>query len=244
MRDPRTVARDIPGVCDILFPRLLSGLVGLLNRKSQSFDGAYAIPAQDMLGTSTSAAMLFEVAFAKAEQTLSDSPDDMEDCIQRAIKRQSKYFDTSPPSHLTEVELSIVRKTADNLVQSLCLLADGDDIISAPQIPGFEWIASGVGDFSVRNTLVEVKCTSKGFSSNDYRQLLIYWLLSYASSIEKDTVEWKRGVLLNPRSNRFVEFEFNELIHLVTGGVSKVEVLELFRSIVSEYSSKLSIYTR
>tara|TARA_Y100000296_G_scaffold44764_1_gene51348 strand:+ start:6669 stop:7430 length:762 start_codon:yes stop_codon:yes gene_type:complete len=241
MRDPRTVARDIPGVCDILFPLLLPGLVALLNRKSQSFGGVNPISSQDMLCINTNAAMLFEVAFAKAEQTLSQSPENIENCIQLAIERQSKYFDASTPSQLTEIELSIIRKTSDNLVKSLNMLSDGCNIVTSPKICGFEWISNGVGDFSVGSTLIEVKCTSKGFSSNDYRQLLIYWLLSYASSIEKNTMEWKRGVLLNPRLNHFVEFEFDELIYLVTGGVSKVEVFELFRSVVSEYSSKLSI---
>jgi hypothetical protein len=240
MRDPRTVARDIPGVSDILFPRLLPGLVGLLNRKSQSFSGIKAICSQDMLRVKTNAAMLFEVAFAKTEQMLANSADNMDECIQLAIKRQSKYFDAITPAQLSSIELSIVRQTSENLVHGLHMLADGRTIISTPKIPGFEWIANGVGDFSCATTLIEVKCTVKGFSSNDYRQLLIYWLLSYASSIEKDTIEWQRGVLMNPRLNQFIEFEFDELIYLVTGGVSKVEVLEMFRFIISEYTSKLS----
>ncbi|MDO6426804.1 hypothetical protein Q4489_07255 [Thalassotalea sp. 1_MG-2023] len=241
MRDPRTVARDIPGVCDILFPRLLPGLVGLLNRKSQAFAGIEPISPQDMRCIKTNAAMLFEIAFARAEQTLSHSPVNIEDCIQLAINRQSKYFDAKIPSQLTDTELAIIDKTSDNLARSLHMLANGNEIVTAPQIFGFDWISNGVGDFSAGDSLIEVKCTSKGFSSNDYRQLLIYWLLSYASAIEKNTIEWKRGVLLNPRLNHFVEFDFDELIHLVTGGVSKVEVLELFRSVVSEYSTKLSI---
>ena len=241
MRDPRTVARDIPGVCDILFPRLLSGLVALLNRKSQNFTEISAISFQDMLRIENNAAMLFEVAFVRAEQILTYTFEDMDECIRIAVKRQEKYFDATPPSHLTSHELSIVRRTSDNLVSSLYKLASGSQIQKSPRIPGFEWIASGFGDFSFGTTLIEVKCTSKGFSSNDYRQLLIYWLLSYASSIEKNTIEWKQGILLNPRLNRYIEFDFDELLYLVSGGTSKVELLELFRSIVSEYTSKLSL---
>ncbi len=37
MRDPRTVARDIPGVLDVLFPRLTSGLVNSLNAAMFAF---------------------------------------------------------------------------------------------------------------------------------------------------------------------------------------------------------------
>lgn len=241
MRDPRTVARDIPGVCDILFPRLLAGLVGLLNKNAKNFNGINAISSQDMLCLETNAAMLFEVAYVRAEQMLIGVSENIGDCIKLAVKRQEKYFDAKPPSHLTQHELSIVRRTSDNLVSSLYRLANGNQVKRSPLIPGFEWIASGVGDFSYGQTLVEVKCTAKGFSSNDYRQLLIYWLLSYASSIEKDTLEWKQGVLLNPRLNNFVVFEIDELLYLASGGVSKVEILELFRSIVSEYTSKLSL---
>ena len=43
-RDPRTVARDIPGVLDVLFPRLTGGLVGSLNKKMFAFDGIEPVP--------------------------------------------------------------------------------------------------------------------------------------------------------------------------------------------------------
>lgn len=45
-RDPRTVARDIPGVLDILFPRLTGGLVNALNSKMFAFTDVQAIPAE------------------------------------------------------------------------------------------------------------------------------------------------------------------------------------------------------
>jgi hypothetical protein len=37
MRDPRTVARDIPGVLEAIFPHLNAGLVTLLNKEAVSF---------------------------------------------------------------------------------------------------------------------------------------------------------------------------------------------------------------
>lgn len=37
--------------------------------------------------------------------------------------------------------------------------------------------------------LIEVKCSGRNFGSADYRQILMYWLLSYMASIEKDTPE-------------------------------------------------------
>lgn len=42
-RHPRTVARDIPGVLDLLFPRLSGGLVASFNRTAFTFRGITAV---------------------------------------------------------------------------------------------------------------------------------------------------------------------------------------------------------
>lgn len=62
----------------------------------------------------------------------------------------------------------------------------------------------------------------------------MYWLLSYAASVEGKAEEWKSGVLLNPRLNSYVDIDFQELVNLTSGGRSKVELLELFSSVISE----------
>lgn len=43
-RDPRTVARDIPGLLDVLFPRLAGGLVASLNRRMFTFEKIVPVP--------------------------------------------------------------------------------------------------------------------------------------------------------------------------------------------------------
>lgn len=50
--------------------------------------------------------------------------------------------------------------------------------------------------------------------------------------------EWAIGVLLNPRRNKVVEISFNELIDIAAAGKSKIEILELFSSIVGDYALK------
>lgn len=45
-RDPRTVARDIPGVLDVLFPRLSGGLVAALNRGAFYYSGLAPVPSE------------------------------------------------------------------------------------------------------------------------------------------------------------------------------------------------------
>lgn len=238
VKDPRTVARDIPGICDILFPQLLPSIISCLNKEAYPVQGCASIEERLILGMSTNSAMLFEVAYARAEQILCDVPEDWDACLNIALKRQSKYFDADLTEFLTETDLSIANKTAINLVKSLKFFQNKNqniEVIRSPSIAGFQWIAQGYGDFSIGNTLIEVKCSSKNFSSSDYRQILIYWLLSFSSSIEGKGDEWKSGVLLNPRLNKCVEIEFDSLVKFASAGRSKVELLELFSSLIGDY---------
>jgi len=101
-----------------------------------------------------------------------------------------------------------------------------------PRIPGLEWIASENGDFEVGRTLIEVKCTAKHFSSADYRQVAIYWLLSYAAAIEGHGVEWQDFVLINPRHSARVAMPFDEFLSIVSSGRTKVDILQLIQSLV------------
>jgi len=109
----------------------------------------------------------------------------------------------------------------------------------SPAIPGYHWIASGYGDFAVGGHLIEVKCTGKRFSSSDYRQIIIYWLLSYAASIEGRAAEWEAGILLNPRLNWTVEFPFEEILSMVAAGRSRVQILQLFAAAIGDYSLRM-----
>ncbi|GGJ06154.1 hypothetical protein GCM10007978_49690 [Shewanella hanedai] len=242
VKDPRTVARDIPGICDLLFPQLLPAIVSHLNREAQPIPGCTYLEESLIAKMTTNAAMLFEVAYVRAEQILEDKTEDWNQCLNLALNRQSKYFDADLPEKLTEYDLSIASKTASNLVKSIRFIESKSQNIKAiqsPVIPGYQWISQGHGDFSVGTTLIEVKCTSRNFSSSDYRQILIYWLLSFSSSIEGGLEEWKSGILLNPRLNKYIEINFDELMKIAGAGRSKIEILELFSSLVGDYGYKL-----
>src|SRR5262249_43734956 len=115
----------------------------------------------------------------------------------------------------------------------------GEAIRRAPGIPGYQWIAAGVGDFAVGTTLIEVKCTNRRFVSGDYRQILIYWLLSYSAAVESGAPEWSHGVLMNPRLNLLVKFSFNDLVGLVGAGRSKVELLETLGVVIADRWAQL-----
>jgi hypothetical protein len=137
---------------------------------------------------------------------------------------------------LTDVDKVVSLQVARNLVSMLReLRADDDQVaVRSPLIPGYRWIMTGVGDFAAGQHLVEVKCSGRRFSSADYRQILMYWLLSYAGALEGRGHEWRRATLLNPRLGYALTVTFDELIALVGAGRSKVQLLQQFASIVGE----------
>jgi len=241
-KDPRTIARDIPGISDLLFPQLLPTFVMQINHDAITLPNCKPIDEQVMQRSSTSASMLFEVAYVRAEQMLKNEDLDWEKSINTAVARQSKFFDAKLIDNLTISEKSIIDQTATNLFNSLHYIQASKDInpiMASPKIFGYQWVAEGNGDFSIGKTLIEVKCSSKNFSSSDYRQILMYWLLSMTHSLKSEDCEWKYGILLNPRLNKMIEFKFSELIKLISAGRNKLELLEIFSHIISDYTFKM-----
>jgi hypothetical protein len=189
--------------------------------------------------------MLFEVAVAAAEQILNDAQDrvDWGQALAVAVERQRRHFDARLPTGLEEIDKRIALQVAKNLVGMLGEVDFGHSGVlleRSPPIPGYQWISSGVGDFAVGSVLVEVKCTNKNFSSADYRQILMYWLLSFSASIERRGKEFSEIVLLNPRLNRFLRLSFDECIGIAAAGRSKVELLEVFSAMVGERRSQFA----
>ncbi len=186
--------------------------------------------------------MLFELGYSRAEQIINASVQDWLECFSVAVDRQKKHFDAFVPNKLLDIDIEIAETVARNLNQIidlvLCPQMSGSIVLS-PMIPGFQWIASGVGDFAIGRNLVEVKCTNKNFGSSDYRQVLMYWLLSYAAAIEGNGEEWERIALVNPRLNKIVIQDVDEILSIVTAGRSKLEIYELFASVIGDYASKV-----
>ncbi|MEW6455016.1 MAG: hypothetical protein AB1490_30545 [Pseudomonadota bacterium] len=234
--DPRTLARDIPGFFDALFPQLVPGIVAHLNRKSIALVGLEPVSQEMISASGLQHAMLFELAVAVSEQLINGRSVNWPDALSVAWERQRRHFDARHPLDLTVPDKQIAQRVADNLYRMLLAIkadSGGGALEMSPQVPGYEWIASSVGDFAVGRTLIEVKCTNKRFSSSDYRQVVIYWLLSYFGAIEGGKAEWLRGVLVNPRLNSIVSFSFDELIRIIAADRSKAELLELFSAMIA-----------
>lgn len=238
LRDPRTVARDIPGVLDVLFPRLTGGLVASLNRKTFSFTDIAPVPDELVERSHLQKAMLFELAMARAEIILNgDDEPTWDDCLEVSSDRQRRHYDAKVPVRLEQLDLDIASQAANNLLAMLASVQSqypSMQLQSSPVIPGLGWIASGVGDFSLGSILIEVKHTYRNFGSGDFRQVLMYWLLKYAASIEKQDSVWSDCLLLNPRRNSALLVNFDHLLRSASASSSRVELFELLRSIVGQ----------
>jgi hypothetical protein len=235
LRDPRTVARDIPGVLDVLFPRLSGSLVAALNRDAFSYPGLAGVPVELVEQSHLQKAMLFELAVARAELILSGQADpDWAECLAIALKRQSRHYDARRPDGIEAGDKKVAEHAARNLVSMLGQTSKthGAPILRSPVIPGMGWIASGTGDFAIGKVLVEVKHTDRNFIAGDFRQVLIYWLLKYASAIESDDEVWADCLLLNPRRNCAIAVNFDKLLQSASANSNRVELCEALRSIV------------
>lgn len=235
-RDPRTVARDIPGVLDVLFPRLSGGLVASLNRQAFTFDGIEPVPDELVEESQLQKSMLFELAVVRAEHILAGVPEpEWAKCIQEATGRQSRHYDAKVPGEVADGDKEIAEHAARNLVQMLHRVQEQNQnaqFEASPVIPGMGWIASGAGDFSLGRTLIEVKHTDRNFVAGDFRQVLMYWVLRYAAAIESDADVWSDCLLLNPRRNSALLVNFNTLLQSASSNSNRIELCELLRSIV------------
>lgn len=231
--DPRTIARDIPGIFESIFPQLTPGVVAHLNQTAQILDYK-PIPLEMIQRSTLQHAMLFELGYAVGEDLLRGQAINWESLIQTATRRQREHFDAKIPAEISEIDKNIALRVGNNLASMSQDLANerGSEIDVAPKIPGLQWIASGNGDLSAGTTLIEVKCSRRNFAAADYRQLMIYWLLSFAASIETNSAAWSEGILLNPRSATLVAFQFDELLHTTSAGRTKVEILQLFAALI------------
>jgi hypothetical protein len=237
--DPRTVARDIPGVFDSIFPQLTPGVVAHFNQTWLRMSSE-PIPTELVDQSQLQKAMLFELGFAVGEMLIAGKVVDWDDCLHVAIARQRCHFDARIPTAITQLDRDIAAKVGGNIESMISALASerGQVITTSPTVPGFQWVASGRADFGIGTTLVEVKCSGKNFSASDYRQIVMYWLLSYAASVETNSAEWTEGILLNPRAARYVELSFDEFLRIISAGRTKVEILQLFASMIGTRSGK------
>lgn len=231
--DPRTVARDIPGIFDEVFPQLTPGIVAHFNSGAAKFQ-VQELPPDLLSQSKLQRAMLFELGYTVGEHLLFGSEIDWSKCFEMTLKRQRVFFDAKLPAQFDPADQALAEIVGRNLSMTLEGMSREAalPVVLHPRIPGLEWISSGYGDFALGQTLVEVKCTAKRFSSADYRQVAIYWLLSYAAEIEGRGEEWREFVLVNPRRGEKVSLRFDDFLSAISSGRAKVDIFQLFQSLV------------
>lgn len=234
-RDPRTIARNIPGILNAIFPGLTPGIVSFYNKLAIN-SAVIVVSEESIQASELQKSMLFELAFAAGEQLVLGNNPTWGECVATATDRQSRFFDAISPSKVSENDQRIALRVADNLAAMVKqVAADCNSAYGvAPVIPGYRWIDSGTGDFFAGSTLIEVKCIAGNFSTADYRQVAMYWLLSYAAALETENYAWRSCVLMNPRTGKLVNIDFDEFIRLTGGGRSKVEILQAFATTLND----------
>jgi hypothetical protein len=237
-KDPRTIARDIPGVLDVLFPKLTGGLVAHLNKKMFSFEKIVAVPEALIEQTQLQKAMLFELSSARAEGILrGDEVADWSEYLRSASQRQRHHYDARIPEELREEDIAIAEHAAQNLTSMLASVQAQRGNVAleqSPMIPGLGWVASGNGDFALGPMLIEVKHTERNFVSGDFRQVLMYWLLKYAHCVENTYDIWSEILLLNPRRNAALHLNYDYLLRSASARLNRVELVVLLRSGLSQ----------
>ena len=236
--DPRTVARKLIGLSEAIFPGIVPGVVMHLNRRySRNLEGCHEVAEEEIKKCSLRRAMLFEIAVVMAEMKFWEPENyNWTVGINRAVDKQRRFYDAEIPVKVRERDRKVAAAVGDNLCLMFGHLEEtrGECVTAKPEVPGYGWISNAAGDYAVGDTLVEVKCTGKNFGSADYRQVAMYWLLGYIRAMEQGVDAWKGAILLNPRRNVIVEVKFGEIISLISGGRSSLEVVQSFGGFFSK----------
>ncbi|GAA3717656.1 hypothetical protein GCM10022268_27640 [Sphingomonas cynarae] len=181
---------------------------------------------------------MFELSVARAESELRGGEvASWDECLTIASNRQRRHFDARIPEELEPSDILVADHAARNLVAMLnSVQAQRPSAIleHAPLIPGLGWVASGNGDFAIGSTIIEVKHTERNFGASDFRQVLMYWLLRYARTVENDGNMWPDVLLLNPRRNAALLVNYDHLLRSASASSNRVELVELLRSAVEQ----------
>lgn len=235
--DPRSVARDVPGLFEIVFPGLTPGLVAHLNATSFTLEGE-AVDDKDVRRCKLGPALLFEVACVRVDRLVEKDADsgNPQSCLAEAWRRQSRFYDAQYVESIDEHDWSVACKVGDSLHDALVNESRSrrQPLVVRPLVAGCQWIAGSCGDYSTGDCIIEVKCIAGNFSGADYRQVLIYWMLSLIADVEGRGEVWKRAVLINPRRKLVVDLDLQNFLTVVGRGATHIEMMQRFLSVVGE----------
>ena len=121
---------------------------------------------------------------------------------------------------LNAAELSEGFELASRYESFVRLHCEPEHCIFQAPIKGCGFLHACAADLVIGNHIVEVKTVKRRLAGKDIRQLVIYLALS---SVGRDE-SWEYAGFFNPRRSTFHRFHVHELIDLISGGKSVVEV--------------------
>lgn len=235
--DPRSVARDVPGLFEIVFPGLTPGLVAHLNATSCSLEGN-AVDDEEVRRCKLGAALLFEISCVRVDRLFErdEGADNPQSCLAEAWRRQSRFYDARYVDFIDDHDWTIAREVGNSLHAALidACRSRGQPLVVRPLVMGCQWISGSCGDYAIGDCIVEVKCIVGNFSGADYRQVLIYWMLSLIADVEGRGEVWKQAVLINPRRKLVVDLDLQNFLTVVGRGATHIEMMQRFLSVVGE----------
>lgn len=147
-----------------------------------------------------------------------------------AIDIVSKYEDAGilPTSTLNDGELDEGLKLALRYDTFVYHHGRPEDCTFQLPIQGAGFLPACKADLALGDYLVEIKTVKRSLAGKDIRQLIVYLALSKGPTGQP----WRHAGFFNPRRATYHKFETRELIDLISGGKTAVEVFADLRDFI------------
>lgn len=233
----RQFASSFPDFWQELLPLLTPSCVHLLNvgyEKSLQDEHVVKIDPVETNEETRDSAVISEFAYHLAKEafqrTLSINDAFNDDTIRGAAEELAfnlinKYEGRSvhPGLNLNDAELDEGLELANRYKALAHLYGGPGKCLFQVPIKGCGFIHACHADLVIdEDILVEVKTVKRTLSGKDIRQLVVYLALSSATN----PYLWKHVIFFNPRRSVFHSFRVSELIELMSGGKSVVDVYQ------------------
>ena len=245
MISERNLARGFESVWQALFPMLTPGFMRAFNEHfvkdiEQNQTGtARPVPVEsdspDVVAELGIQLAKHAIAACLPIERIAGDGTALEDAWKSAQTLTARYEGEGP--HVADAALpaSDAREgtaLARNLI-AFAELIDGPARFSV-HVPGAGVLSRCEADLALGGTLVEIKTVSRGFRSEDLRQLLVYLALDWARG-----PRWSKGCLANPRLAVWADFEVDWLVRCLSGRPAP----DTFADFVDAFASSVELET-
>ncbi len=249
--DLREFSRNFGGLLNEIFPLMNSGFINGFNEKYEiGLNFLDDISVSLMQETNIMEAFLFEFCLVFCEARISDNTLDLRRKFSslwaQTILKQKKYYDChiKKSSALSSSELDAIVNVAHKILNNFLIMKEkltrlqtenNLDIVISPVIPGFGTLDPSYADYSIGETLIEVKCTKSKFSTADYNQVFIYWLLStmWNVLVDNKALLYKNFSLVNLRRGELIYINGFDFAYIVSGGKNFQSIIQMFSNILN-----------